>query len=70
MGLIDGAEHAVQQLVLTSARKAEAGLYLQKGIALDIISFMHEPASVARNSFPQVLHCAARQSVQTCSFHS
>ena len=69
LGLIHGAEHAVQQLVLMNKHKGEAGAYLQKGIALDIIPFMHEPASVAGNSFPQVLHCAARQSVQTCNFH-
>lgn len=69
LGGIDGAEHAVQQLVLMSAHKGEGGPYLQEGIALDIVPFMHQPASVACNSFPQILHCAARQSVQTWDFH-
>lgn len=49
-----------------TAGKGGAGTYLQKSIALHIIPFMHEPASVARNSFPQVLHGAAGQSMQTC----
>lgn len=78
---MDGAEHAaeqnallhqsnaIQQLVLMSAHKGEAGTYLQKGIALHIISLMHEPASVAGDSFPQVLHGAARQSMQACNSH-
>ncbi len=69
LGLVDGAEHAVQQLVVVTAHKGGAGTYLEKSIALHIIPFMHQPASVARNSFPQVLHGAARQSMQTFNFH-
>ncbi len=69
LSLIDGAEHAVQQLVLINTHKGEAGPYLQKGIALDIIPFMHKPASVAGNSFPQVLHGAAGQSMRPCNSH-
>ncbi len=33
--------------------------YLKKSIALDIIAFMHESASVASNGFPQILHGTA-----------
>ena len=81
LGRMDGAEHAaeqnallhqsnaIQQLVLMSAHKGEACTYLQKGIALHIISLMHEPASVAGDSFPQVLHGAAGQSMRPCNSH-
>ena len=36
-----------------------SGAYLQEGITLDIIALMHQPAPVAGDGLPQVLHGAA-----------